>query len=398
MNCEEIQARLSEYLEESLGPTTAKQVESHLSSCRLCRAEADGLALCIQQVTKLPLVEPPMGFAQRVMSHIRELEKQPRFWERLLFPLNIKIPIHATAVVLIGILAVYLFEKQDPPRKNLLQTSEHVTSPTKNEQAAPSSPASSPSATEQQKPTSLPPPPASKNPAAGQEPRAEQDPPRRSAPPKIPLPSRSPSTPTPAIKESTEARALSEESGPSLPQPPFTIQSRERVGDVIPGTPVVNPMMPRMGTGQFSLRSEAETESLRAGSLAIAPLADYELVVRRRPSQQDQMLRDRLSPLQKQSEPVAAERMQTLPRSVERLLAMIPDSGKPHIVWISLAPSQFEQFKKDLISLGTIESESATAFRDLEFASKTDSEILIKLAILPASEASRSNPRPRSNR
>ncbi|HZA53115.1 MAG TPA: zf-HC2 domain-containing protein [Candidatus Udaeobacter sp.] len=397
MNCEEIQARLSEYLEESLGPTTAKQVESHLSSCRLCRAEADGLALCIQQVSKLPLVEPPMGFAQRVMSHIRELEKQPRFWERLLFPLNIKIPIHATAVVLIGILAIYLFEKQDSPSKNLLQTSEHVTSPTKNEQAAPSSPASSPSATEQQKPTSLP----RQQPdfsVAGEEPRAAKDPPRRSALPKIPLPARSPSTPAPATKESTEARALSEESGPSLPQPPFTIQSRERVGDVISGTPVVNPMMPRMGTGQFSLRSEAETESLRAGSLAIAPLADYELVVRRRPSQQDQTLRDRLSPLQKQSDPVAAERMQTVPRSVEWLIAMIPDSGKPHIVWISLAPSQFEQFKRDLISLGTIESESATAFRDLEFASKTDSEILIKLAILPASEASRSNPRPRSNR
>jgi hypothetical protein len=393
MNCQETQARLSEYLEESLDPTAAKQVESHLSSCRLCRAEADGLALCIQQVTELPIVEPPMGFAQRVMSHVRELEKQPRFWERLLFPLNLKIPIHATALVLIGILAVYLFEKEGH-RKNSLQTTEQVTSPKKSEQAEPSSPADSPFATGQRKPTSLP----RQQPdfsLTGKEQRAEKDLARRSAPSKIPGPAQSPSTPAPSAKESIDARALSEESGPSLPQAPFSIQSRGRVGEVISGTPVVNPMMPRMGTGQFSLRSEAETESLRAGSLSIAPLADYELVVRRRASQQDQTLRDHLIP---QSGSVAAERMQTVPRSVERLIAMIPDSGKPHIVWISLAPSQFEQFKKDLNSLGTIESESATAFRDLEFASKTDSEILIKLAILPASEASRSNPMPRGNR
>jgi hypothetical protein len=391
-------------MEETLDSTSVKQLESHLTLCRPCRAEADSLALFIQHVSNLPMVEPPMGFAQRVMSHIGELEKQPGLWERLLLPLRIKIPIHATIGVLIGILALYLFEREELG-KNLLPSSEQVTSRNKSEQIEPSSAANSPSATEQQKPTTLPSlprssveGPASKRPATGQEQRAEEQAPQRKVLPEIPVPAQSRGPAGPAAKESSEARPLSEEHRPSVLQPPSPIESRGRVGGAVPGTPVVNPATPRMGRSPFSLRSEAETDSLRAGSVSIAPLADYELVVRRRPSQQDQTLRDHLSPLSKPSDPAATERKQTMPGSIERLAAMIPDTARPHIVWVNLAPSQFGQFKRDLVSLGTIESESATTFRDLEFASKSDSEVLIKLTILPASEASRSDTTPRTNR
>ena len=401
MNCEEVQARLSDYLEETLDATSAKQIESHLTSCRLCRAEADSLASCIQHVSQLPMVDPPIGFAQRVMSHIGELEKQPRFWERLLLPLRIKIPIHATTVVLIGILALYLFEREEPG-KNLLPMSEQVSSDNKKEQTEPSSPANPPSATEEQQPTSLPSlprssieAPAGKRPATGQAQRTEEQAPSRKALPEIPAQSRG--SADPAAKESFEARPLSEERRPSVLHSPLPIESRGRGGAIVPGTPVVNPSMPRMGRSPFSLRSEAETDALRAGSVSIAPFADYELVVRRRPSQQDQTLGD-LSPLSKPSDPAAAARKPAMPGSIERLAAMIPDTARPHIVWVNLAPSQFEQFKKDLVSLGTIESESATSFRDLEFASKSDSEVLIKLTILPASESGRSDPTSPTNR
>src|SRR5437773_32141 len=120
MNCQEVQERLSEYLEQSLDDASIRTVDIHLSSCRLCRAEADSLVRCIQNIAGLPMVEPPLGFAQRVMSHVREIEARPSVWERLWFPLGIKMPIHATAIVLIGVLAVYLLEK-DEPHKNLLR-------------------------------------------------------------------------------------------------------------------------------------------------------------------------------------------------------------------------------------------------------------------------------------
>jgi hypothetical protein len=79
-------------------------------------------------------------------------------------------------------------------------------------------------------------------------------------------------------------------------------------------------------------------------------------------------------------------------------MEMIPDNTKPQIIWVTVAQNQFEQFKRDLVSLGTIESESATSFRDPEFVSKTTAEILVKLTILPVSGAMRGSPASQNTR
>ena len=111
MNCDEIQTRLSEYMEKSLDAISMKGIEVHLASCSRCRVEADSLAECIHQVSGLPLVDLPLGFSQRVMAHVREIDEKPTLWKRLFFPLRVKIPLQATAVVLIGALAVVLSQK-----------------------------------------------------------------------------------------------------------------------------------------------------------------------------------------------------------------------------------------------------------------------------------------------
>ena len=394
MNCQEVQERLSEYLEQSLDDASMRTVDIHLSSCRLCRAEADSLVRCIQNIAGLPTVEPPLGFAQRVMSHVREIEARPSVWERL-FPLGIKMPIHATAIVLIGVLAVYLLEKEEP-HKNLLTTPGQVASRSeKQEPAELAAPANSLPDTEQSTPVGPVPPPSLSAPlakeksGAGEASRSREKKQPPSAPAEIAVPTQSPNS---AANEPVETRSFFEEGRTGSLQSLFPIDPRRRARGVISGTPVVNPAMPRIGTGTFSPPSELEPDSLRAGSLSLLPLADYELVVRRRPPQQDQALRDNLSASRKRSEAATADRPQPTPSGIERLMAMIPDSTRPQTVWVSLAPSQFQQFKKDLVSLGTIESESTTSFRDLEFASKTDSEILIKLTILPGSETNRGIP------
>ena len=394
MNCQEVQERLSEYLEQSLDDASIRTVDIHLSSCRLCRAEADSLVRCIQNIAGLPMVEPPLGFAQRVMSHVREIEARPSVWERL-FPLGIKMPIHATAIVLIGVLAVYLLEKEEP-HKNLLTTPGQVASRSeKQEPAELAAPANSLPDTEQSTPVGPVPPPSLSAPlakeksGAGEASRSREKKQPPSAPAEIAVPTQSPNS---AANEPVETRSLFEEGRTGSLQSLLPIDPRRRARGVISGTPVVNPAMPRIGTGTFSPPSELEPDSLRAGSLSPLPLADYELVVRRRPPQQDQALRDNLSASRKRSEAATADRPQPTPSGIERLMAMIPDSTRPQTVWVSLAPNQFQQFKKDLVSLGTIESESTTSFRDLEFASKTDSEILIKLTILPGSETNRGIP------
>src|SRR5215831_11776773 len=118
MNCEEVQAQLSDYLDKTLPTADLHAIEAHLSTCALCRTETDYLSECIHQVASLPIVEPPIGFTQRVVARVYEIDEQPNFfWQRWLFPLRIKIPLQATAAALIGILAVYMLQKE-PPEKS----------------------------------------------------------------------------------------------------------------------------------------------------------------------------------------------------------------------------------------------------------------------------------------
>ncbi|MGE5854437.1 MAG: anti-sigma factor family protein, partial [Deltaproteobacteria bacterium] len=83
MTCAEVQLLLSEYIEKSLDTIRLKAVESHLLACPSCRAETEGLTDCIRQISDLPLLDPPIGFTQRVMAHVREIETRPSWWRKV---------------------------------------------------------------------------------------------------------------------------------------------------------------------------------------------------------------------------------------------------------------------------------------------------------------------------
>jgi len=117
--CEEIQAWLSDYMEGTLESGRQRAVEDHLYLCPNCQAVADDLAESIKSVASLPSVDPPPGFTQKVMAQVREEAAGPSLWERIFQPLSIKIPVHATAVVLVGVLAVYLYQKSEAPQREL---------------------------------------------------------------------------------------------------------------------------------------------------------------------------------------------------------------------------------------------------------------------------------------
>jgi len=130
MNCEQVQARLSEYLEKSLEHEVHGAVESHLSSCPRCQGEAESLAEGIRSVADLPSVEPPLGFSQKVMAHVREEAERPSLWHRLFIPIGVKIPIHATALLLVGGFAVYIYQTSQPPEMQLAKSQQAKTEAT----------------------------------------------------------------------------------------------------------------------------------------------------------------------------------------------------------------------------------------------------------------------------
>ncbi|WDT70926.1 MAG: DUF2275 domain-containing protein [Candidatus Manganitrophus sp.] len=115
MNCDQIQEQLSEYLDNRLEDADRRRaIEDHLATCPRCLPEAKQLRDGIKGVAGLPEVELPAGFSQRVMARVREEGAGPTLWERLFQPLRIKIPLHATGLLLVVGLAVFLYRANEP--------------------------------------------------------------------------------------------------------------------------------------------------------------------------------------------------------------------------------------------------------------------------------------------
>lgn len=110
MRCEQIQERLSEYIEGLLDHENHTAMQNHLAFCPRCQAEVQTLTRGIRAVADLPSIEPPPGFSQKVMARIRQEAEKPRLWQHLFLPIRVKIPIHAMALLLIAGLAVYLYQ------------------------------------------------------------------------------------------------------------------------------------------------------------------------------------------------------------------------------------------------------------------------------------------------
>jgi len=114
MKCEQVQERISEYLDGLLDRDASGLIESHIASCTHCQSELQALTEAKRAVAGLPVIEPPPGFSQRVMSRVLEEADRPNLFRRLFFPMRIMIPIHALALLLVGGIAVYLYQTHQP--------------------------------------------------------------------------------------------------------------------------------------------------------------------------------------------------------------------------------------------------------------------------------------------
>ena len=141
MNCQEVQAQLSEYVDDG---ARLMLVEEHLAVCPPCREEAEFLGESIREVAALPWVDTPLGFTQRVMSHVREAETEPGFWRRVLLPLTGKMPAQATALVIVGFLGIYLLQKEESHKPLTSTPATTIADAMKQESATVTAPSSTP--------------------------------------------------------------------------------------------------------------------------------------------------------------------------------------------------------------------------------------------------------------
>jgi hypothetical protein len=394
MNCEQAQRRLSEYLDKSLDPASHRNIESHLAACSQCWAEAELLAECIRRIAALSEVEPPIGFAQRVIAHVKEIESKPSFWEGFLFPFKVNLPMQATALVLVGIIAVYILDPE--PQTKRIAPSQQMFASTKTEQPPvtnqapgrsevttadkpPSEPVqnpASPSAADQEAGTSAVVPSAQVDLERKRAAQVPQEPVSAAKPaPEFPLASR------PAFSAGEQRESDAATTGMiQAPQKtklkaPIPVVSEPK-GFPLPARSAAPPARDVLGGpfGPSLLASEGHR-------IAVAP--DVEIIVRRHPPPVNQESKESADPPAKSggSLPPAPTA-----RSIDRLLFNLRESTTPHAVSLAIPQDQYQRLKTDLLLIGTIESESRRVSRDIASAAATESQLRVLLIVLPSDD------------
>jgi len=108
-NHTEIQGLLAAYCGGDLEQAERALVDKHLAQCPDCRAELTDLQTVLRLVSSTPEVEPPPWMTARIMARIREQQAGKRSWlQRIFFPLHIKLPLEAVALLLVCVSGYYL--------------------------------------------------------------------------------------------------------------------------------------------------------------------------------------------------------------------------------------------------------------------------------------------------
>jgi anti-sigma factor RsiW len=115
MECKDIQKRLSAYIEKAVSSKQKALIDEHLKECKRCRQALASLKRTIKYVQQLDEVEPPAWLAQRVMARVRaEAEEKPGIVKRLFYPIHIKLPLEAIALIFIAVGTLYIFKTMQP--------------------------------------------------------------------------------------------------------------------------------------------------------------------------------------------------------------------------------------------------------------------------------------------
>ncbi len=115
MECKDIQRRLSAYLEKDVSSQQKQAIDKHLKQCKRCRQALADLKRTIKYVQQLEEVESPRWLAQKIMARVRaEAEETPGIVKRLFYPLHIKLPLGAIAVIFIAVGTLYIFKTMQP--------------------------------------------------------------------------------------------------------------------------------------------------------------------------------------------------------------------------------------------------------------------------------------------
>jgi hypothetical protein len=263
MTCDETRDTLSAYLDEALAPDERRLVDAHLEGCAECRRELEAVRGTVALLQRVEPARAPVGFVDRVVAAARPRPWYRRVADAVLLPLSVKLPLEAAAVVMVGLLAVYLFERtpelrqaarEVAPRQEAAPPAKEIEKEKLADKAAPSPV------------PSTPPAPAEKpSRAAGERDRAdasraqEVSPPVPASPPAASAPS-APAAPPPAPSPPAAAPQ-----SPAVAVPPPELKSRPKT-ETAPSENVAGAARPELESRQRILSPTASGDAARGAA------------------------------------------------------------------------------------------------------------------------------------
>ena len=115
MDCNNLEDKLSAYLDNELSFQERAEIEMHVKGCEKCSLALKELQNTVAHVKGIEEVEPPAWLEQKIMAKIREESVQPvGFVEKFFSFINIKASLPALATVAIAVTAFMLFRTIEP--------------------------------------------------------------------------------------------------------------------------------------------------------------------------------------------------------------------------------------------------------------------------------------------
>jgi hypothetical protein len=118
MKHDDIRHTLSEYNDGAVSPKEKKAIESHLKSCTECRNALAELMKTIEHIKKVEELESPAWMTPKIMAKVlAEAELKRSLFQRLFYPLAIKLPIQTVAVLFLAVTTFYIYQNINPTDK-----------------------------------------------------------------------------------------------------------------------------------------------------------------------------------------------------------------------------------------------------------------------------------------
>jgi hypothetical protein len=135
INHAEIHSRLAAYCGGDLDASESIKVAEHLAECHLCRSELADLQTSMRHIRSTPEVDPPQWLTTRIMARLQEQQGEKRNWfQRLFFPLHLKLPLELMALFVVCISGYYLSQTVET---NLEQSAQQKSQETPVQQQIP---------------------------------------------------------------------------------------------------------------------------------------------------------------------------------------------------------------------------------------------------------------------